>query len=139
MLRFRPHHFLCTVGFQGKGYSPTFVDNYQKVADQLRKGSPEADQILIAVVGGADVICQPCPNRTGDVCRTEEKIQALDLAHSQVLGIKEGDVLSWGAAKSLIVNHMTDQAFDRSCSRCGWKSAGICKAALERLRTEAKK
>ena len=34
MLEFRPHHFLCTLGFEGKGYSDEFVRNYYRYADQ---------------------------------------------------------------------------------------------------------
>ena len=26
-IRFRPHHFLCSLGFEGKGYSEAFTAN----------------------------------------------------------------------------------------------------------------
>ena len=28
ILQFRPHHFLCAFCFQGKGYSPEFIENF---------------------------------------------------------------------------------------------------------------
>ena len=36
MLSFRPHHFLCTLGFEGKGYSDAFTRNMAEIADALR-------------------------------------------------------------------------------------------------------
>ena len=56
MLKFRPHHFLCTLGFQGKGYSPGFVANFQAIADRLR--GPDlavAGALDLAVGGGGDI------------------------------------------------------------------------------------
>lgn len=26
-VRYRPHHFLCSLGYEGKGYSEAFTDN----------------------------------------------------------------------------------------------------------------
>jgi len=42
MLTFRPHHFMCTLGFQGMGYSPAFVTNYKDIAATL-KANPRTD------------------------------------------------------------------------------------------------
>lgn len=136
MLRFRPHHFLCTLGFQGKGYSPAFVDHFQKIANQLREPKAPTDQIQIEVVQGADLICEPCPNRTGSLCKTESKIDALDTAHEKVLGLTKGEIITWGKAKQRLAKYMTDSEFDQACAPCGWKSLGACRSALVQLRSE---
>ena len=30
-LRYRPHHFLCSLGFEGKGYSDAFTANMEAI------------------------------------------------------------------------------------------------------------
>jgi uncharacterized protein len=133
--RFRPHHFLCTLGFQGKGYSLGFVANYQAIADRLR--GPGGDAVLIEVVGDTDSICEPCPNRRGKACESQEKIDKLDGAHAKVLGIAPGDQLTWKEAKELIREKMTPQAFNQACAPCAWKALGMCESALnEHIREE---
>ncbi len=132
-IRFRPHHFLCTVGFEGKGYSESFVANYTRIADELR-GSKAGDALEIEVVGGTDSICEPCPNRRGVLCETEAKIRTLDDAHAAVLGIRPGDRLTWGEAKTKIRERMTIEKFHAACAPCAWLRAGMCEKALTKLR-----
>jgi soluble lytic murein transglycosylase-like protein len=132
-IRFRPHHFLCTVGFEGKGYSESFVENYARLANGLR-ATPEGDSSVIEVVGGTDSICEPCPNRRGDACETEAKIRALDNAHAAVLGLRAGDHLTWGEAKAKIRQRMTLEKFHAACAPCAWLKAGMCEKALLKLR-----
>ncbi len=136
MVEFRPHHFLCTLGFEGKGYSEQFTQNYQDIADRLRAGDGSGDSIQIHVVAGSDAICGPCPNRRDSVCSGEEKIRRLDQAHSQALGIRPGDTLTWGDAKKLLAQKMSVEKFEAACAPCAWKAMGVCKAALLKVRAE---
>ena len=135
MLEFRPHHFLCTLGFEGKGYSEDFVENFQTIAERLRNSS-QGDSTEIRVVDSTDSICSPCPNRQKTVCTSEQNVRRIDQAHTAILGIKSGDQLSWGEAKALIAKKMTITAFDKACAPCEWKAMGVCQAALERLHEE---
>jgi hypothetical protein len=140
-LKFRPHHFLCTLGFEGKGYSEKFVANFQSIADSLRARGEEGDLTPIEVVEGTDSICQPCPNRqqtsTGAECATEAKIRSLDQAHSAVLGLRAGEVLTWGDAKKLLSEKMSIEAHQAACAPCAWRSLGLCESALRRLQGSA--
>jgi uncharacterized protein len=130
-IKFRPHHFLCTLGFQGKGYSPKFVSNYQTIVDQLT--GPQGDQIPITVVEHTDSICAPCPNKRDKLCTTQDKITALDQSHSEILNIQPGDVLTWGEAKQKIAREMSVEKFNNACSICSWKALGVCEEALRKL------
>lgn len=130
-LRFRPHHFLCSLSFQGKGYSAPFVENYQAICDQLR--SPDGDCTEIEVVSEADSICQPCPHRRGTLCETQAKIDRLDQAHATVLGLKEGDRLTWGEAKERLRERMSVATHLEICRECAWRDHGDCQKALESL------
>jgi len=135
-IRFRPHHFLCTVGFEGKGYSESFVDNYVRVAHGLRE-TPDGDQTAIEVTSGTDSICEPCPNRRDDRCETESKIRSLDEAHAKILGIRAGDRLTWGEAKEKIRTKMTVEKLRAACAPCAWLKAGMCERALVKLKGPA--
>ncbi len=131
MLHFRAHHFLCTLVFKGKGYSSQFIRNFQSIVNQLN--GPKGDQMLIRVTQAADSICTPCPHRTEKLCAYQHKVQPLDEAHAQALGIQPGDTLTWGAAKQKIKNNISLKKFHQICASCAWKSLGVCKAALKNL------
>lgn len=125
-INFRPHHFLCTLCFQGKGYSPTFVANYEKIAAQLKQ-DPHTP---IHVVDHTDSICQPCPHQRGTQCATQAKISGLDQAHSAALEVQPGDTLSWEEAQQRIAVKLTLEKFHTICATCNWKSLGICEQVL---------
>ena len=133
MLRFRPHHFLCTLGFQGKGYSSTFVKNYTKIVEKLLSAE---DELMIEVVSKTDDICAPCPNRLGRFCNKEAKIASLDCKHAKILGLKTGERLTWAQAKQKLKKHMSVDAFAFACQGCPWKDYGFCEAALVNLQAE---
>ncbi len=52
-VRLRGHHLLCMLTFVGKGYSPAFVENYDRIAGRLSEGED------ILLVDGPDDICAP--------------------------------------------------------------------------------
>ncbi len=131
MLTFRPHHFLCALGFRGLGYSPAFVANFQSILAQLN--APNGDATLLQVVKDTDAICSPCPHRKEQLCHYQTKIQKLDQAHSQALGIKPGEQLTWGEAKERIAKRISIAQFHQICAQCAWKALGICAQALSEL------
>jgi uncharacterized protein len=126
MIRFRPHHFLCTLGFQGKGYSSAFVANYVEITQQLQLNPATP----IQVVNQTDSICDPCPHKQGELCETQAKISQLDQAHAAALNIQPGDILTWAEAKQLIAAKISLEKFHTICATCNWKSLGVCEQAL---------
>lgn len=129
---FRPHHFLCTLGFKGKGYSPKFVDNFQAIADSL--GEQGGDDVVIQVTGESDSICKACPHQLGPICGSHnELIISLDKRHGGALNLKPGDKITWGQAKKLIASNLNEETFNEICEGCSWKNLGVCLDALKRL------
>ncbi len=129
-IAFRPHHFLCALCFQGKGYSPQFVANFSSIMQQLN--SVLGDEEVIDVVAATDSICSPCPNRRGALCADQHKISILDQAHAAILNLHEGEQITWGEAKKRIAESMTLEAFDQACASCEWKKLGICEEVLKK-------
>lgn len=129
-IQFRPHHFMCTLGFQGKGYSRGFIRNYQAIADQLKE-DPDS---LIQVTNGLDKICGACPHQTNQgLCTKQTFIDKLDQAHQEILRLKDQQIISWSLAKETIKAHMTVEKFHEACHGCEWKSYGVCEEALKTL------
>lgn len=132
MIKFRPHHFMCTLAFQGKGYSFEFIENYQKIYDTLN--SESGNQIEIEIVNQTDSICQACPDARGSLCRSQEKVSSLDERHAKTLNLKPDSKITWGEAKKRISNHVTEEKFQEICEGCSWKELGICLSALKDLK-----
>ncbi|AIL12775.1 hypothetical protein IM40_03340 [Candidatus Paracaedimonas acanthamoebae] len=131
MLNFRPHHFMCTLGFVGEGYSPNFIKNYAAIANRLIKD----ENTPIKVNFGTDSICVACPHKLArDLCTSQKVVDPLDQAHANILGLKDGEVLTWGQAKRRIVRKMTFKNFYLACKGCSWKNMGVCERALRKLK-----
>lgn len=131
-LRYRPHHFLCSLGFEGKGYSDAFTANMEAIV-MGRLRAEAGDDTKIEVVGLTDDICGPCTKRRGTSCTDQEKIERLDAAHARALQIDAGDRLSWAEAQTRILERVHPNTLDRICAGCAWLDQGMCKAALARL------
>jgi uncharacterized protein len=128
-IKFRPHHFLCALCFQGNGYSPAFVDNFHTIMAILN--SAHGNNTPIQIVSYTDSICDPCPHRAGTACATEKKIASLDKAHAAALHMKPGETITWNDAKNNIAEKMSLETFHHICASCDWKKYGICEAALK--------
>lgn len=131
-LRYRPHHFLCSLGFEGKGYSEGFTANMTAIV-MGRLRAAEGDAVMIQVTGAADDICAPCPKRRGRLCSSQDKIKTLDRAHAAALGLSPHETLTWGAAKARIRAHVPPGSLKTLCAGCEWEALGLCEAALQRL------
>lgn len=131
-IRYRPHHFLCSLGFEGKGYSEAFAANMAAIVlGQLRAKGGETT--LIEVTEVTDDICAPCPKRRGTLCTEQAKIDALDAAHAKAIDLKPGDKLTWGDALSRIRTSVQPGDLAGICAGCSWLEYGMCEAALSRL------
>lgn len=134
-VRFRPHHFLCALGFQGKGYSDGFTANMAAIVDQLR--APGGNLTEIEVTHQADHICTPCPHRRGLGCEKSAKIAALDTRHAAALGLRDGMRLTWGDAQDRIICNVPEGALEQLCAGCQWHALGLCERALSDLHDRA--
>ncbi|MCI5051754.1 MAG: DUF1284 domain-containing protein [Simkaniaceae bacterium] len=112
MIRFRPHHFLCTYNFRGKGYSPSFITNYQQVIQRLEKEP-------IEIVNSSDSICAPCPHRRGGMCQSEARIRTLDRRHEEAFGFGKGPIF-WKEARAKIEKHFSIALMRKTCDGCSW-------------------
>jgi hypothetical protein len=136
VLRFRPHHVLCSLGFEGHGYSDGFIANMEAIVmGRLRAGDGGA--AVIEITGAADAICAPGPRRRGDGCADQPRIDRLDAAHAAALDLAAGQRLTWAEAQDRVRARITPERLDTICEGCRWLPMGLCKAAVARLRAGA--
>lgn len=128
----RPHHVMCAIGWQGRGYSAAFTDNMNAVVmDRLR-----ADHhTRVVFTGGADAICGPCPSRRGTGCRVDARIGALDARHGAALGIAPGDEMTWAEAEARAAR-LQPGDLQTLCAGCRWLELDLCAPALARLKAQ---
>lgn len=133
-LRYRPHHFLCSLGYQGKGYSDGFTENMTAIVMGRLRASGGDGVIIEVIEDRTDDICAPCPMRNADHCTDEAKIAALDARHAEALGLTAGMRLTWGDAKRRMREHLRPTDLDHLCQGCQWLKLGVCQNALAQLR-----
>ena len=137
VVRYRPHHFLCSLGFEGKGYSEAFTANMTAIVmGRLRAAG--GDATLIEVTPATDDICAPCPKRRGPDCATQDKIATLDAAHAAALDLQPGLRLTWGQAQARIRASVPPGSLKTLCKGCEWEPYGMCERALARLHESAR-
>ncbi|RUZ88238.1 DUF1284 domain-containing protein, partial [Mesorhizobium sp. M7A.F.Ca.US.006.01.2.1] len=64
-IKLRAHHLLCPLTYVGKGYSPAFTANYDRVAERLSRGED------ILLVSGPDDVCAPLLDEPEPHCLNE--------------------------------------------------------------------
>lgn len=132
VVRLRPHHLLCSLGFRGKGRADRFTANMAAiVTGRLR--APDGGRTVIEIAPASDDICTPCARRRGTRCTEQVRIAALDARHAARLGLVPGDRLSWAAALRRIRQRVNPDDLDLLCRGCGWLPLGLCKAAVRDL------
>ena len=119
ILNLRPHHLLCTRAFKGKGYSPAFVENMQRVINRLKTGCD------ITLITGVDDICTPCPERIGNHCRSEARVTGFDEAVLSQLGL-ERKTYAYTEIDRILESRLTEPVYEYICRGCEWKQTGIC-------------
>ena len=131
-INYRPHHFLCSIGWKGMGYSTAFSKNMDMIVNEVLK-SPNGDESLLKVVKYTDDLCVPCPHRRNNLCSKQKSIETLDNAHSKKLNLSPGDIISWGDEKKRIVKNIQPNDLDKICQGCQWLEYGVCKDSLKQL------
>ena len=125
-MNIRPHHALCAQFFVGKGDSEQFVEHMARTLSELNRGDTP-----VMLTDGCDTICAGCPNRTGNVCETEEKARAIDCRAIAAMGLRYGDTVPWrelcARAKDRII--APGRLFE-VCGDCEW--IGVCTDVSER-------
>jgi len=123
---------LCSIGWQGRGYSPDFTENMNAIVLARLRADPQTPVIFTVM---ADSICGPCPSRRGMGCVSDERISRLDSRHASALGIRSGQRMSWAEAQDRATTRLQPRDLGRICTGCQWLDLGICQSSLAKLQS----
>lgn len=119
-IRIRAHHLLCIQGFQGKGYSPEFIENMKKIiyflnSDLLKK---------VEIINSCDDICSSCPHVKEDFCSesngSEKRIKMMDNLTLKFLGLESGNEHYYKDVLNKISNNINFSQLKSICGHCSW-------------------
>jgi hypothetical protein len=115
--KLRPHHVLCIYFFEGKGYSPEFVENMTDVIRTLEGTS------LVQLTDSVDIICVKCPNNNQHICEHDVKVKCYDEAVLSVCQLEVGQVLEWQELSELVSKLIIRPHKLRTvCGDCEWST-----------------
>ncbi|HEY9722089.1 MAG TPA: DUF1284 domain-containing protein, partial [Oscillatoriaceae cyanobacterium] len=114
---FRGHHFLCSLHYQGAGYSTGFTDNFTAVAEAIaRRGANR-----VRVTEMADDVCRACPSLQADGQRCQYQISVMnrDRKLLDAMGWQPDQELDLEAAYHAVLERR-DELMAEVCVGCEW-------------------
>lgn len=114
-MQLRPHHGLCLLFFQGKGYSPEFVENMTRLKQALEENQP------VQLTMAADPICAACPNNQAGRCTTEQKVRRYDREVLRRCDLAAGQVVTMQQLRQRIRSRILEPGCrEEICGDCQW-------------------
>jgi len=121
----RPHHALCTLFFEGKGYSQGFVENMWAVV-----GDPGQ---MVQIRPGCDVLCQACPHNENGLCDDEAKVARFDQCVLSHIGsrIEIAEPIPLSSLCQVVYDTiLREDLLEKVCGECEW--AALCQDKWQR-------
>ncbi|AMA73620.1 MULTISPECIES: DUF1284 domain-containing protein [Aneurinibacillus] len=133
--KLRGHHLLCVHGFQGMGYSPSFIKTMREMVECIR--DPECD-IRLEVTIGFDEVCGACPHKGQTKCEAGEDsdlhVRRMDAKVIRHLHIEPERTYSKKWLVQRTAQMVKPDDLDFLCLGCSWLSYGVCKEGIRRLK-----
>jgi hypothetical protein len=128
-IRLRAHHLLCMLTYIGRGYSPGFTDNYDRIADRLNTGE------AIELVAGPDDICAPLLCSEKPHCHNDSVLRRDEHA-ATAIGDLLGRAMTVGQRLWLTADLLAqlraafaDHAITQACQGCQWSD--LCRTVAK--------
>lgn len=117
LLTLRGHHFLCSLHYQGAGYSAAFTDNFTALMQQVQTGA--VTRVRVAPM--ADAICQACPSLQSDQqsCEFQASVMRRDRALLDAMDWQPGQEFDLEEAH-LAVLARREALMAEVCPGCEW-------------------
>ncbi len=126
-MRLRPHHLLCTQGYEGKGYDEKFVRRMTDYVTRMR----QEEGFRVRITLHPDDICAACPNLADPKhCMSDEKVTAFDRKVMDFFGLKEGEVYNYQDLIRFVDEHMTEERLASICGTCSWYPVSLCRSRI---------
>lgn len=126
-VRLRAHHLLCLLTYIGKGYSPGFTANYDRIVARLNRGE------TIFIVQGPDDICAPLLKEEAEPHCQQDSVAERDERAAESVAALLGRPVRTGTRLDLGPAYLETmrQAFSAgqmraACEGCEWST--LCDA-----------
>lgn len=120
MIKLRPHHVLCLLRFEGKGYTSDFVKTLTDLIRRLKEGE------AITIVEGPDDVCAPlCGTRywhceNASIYRRDKAARHLIQQHKITSEGLRQDLLKNKEDRTLTKQLFCSQTIQKPCKGCEW-------------------
>jgi hypothetical protein len=115
----RPHHALCALFFEGKGYSQAFIENMTAfLADPSQ---------MLKITTECDILCLACPNIVNGQCKDEAKVSLFDQRTMKLTGtLLQADqpIPLYEFCQGVLDAILRQGLLAEVCSECEW--AALC-------------
>lgn len=115
--KLRGHHLICLHFFNGKGYSPDFIENLEAIMKVAAESGVEVSQ-------GSDDVCRACPYLKEEKCvydeHADEEIKEMDEFALKLLNEVPGIKTEWRLIKEKIPG-IFPLWLERYCKKCSWE------------------
>lgn len=138
-LKIRPHHLLCLLTYLGKGYTPAFVANYDRIVERLNAKDD------VELIWAPDDICQPMLGETACHCHNESVLERDQAAAQEIGMLLGGAALSPGAIElsaadiARLRRAFSDGTIRTACTGCEWQDlcSSIARSGFQGCRLAA--
>ncbi|GAV24868.1 hypothetical protein ciss_08010 [Carboxydothermus islandicus] len=128
MVKLRPHHLLCFLGFRGLGYNDHFAQNFSKIRSKILKNPT----LLLELEIQPDDICKNCPELINGLCRSNDKVIKKDEFLLTFFNTREISVKN--AYQKIMV--LEESKFIALCQDCEWYPLGFCIEGFRNLKNK---
>jgi len=130
----RAHNLICLQGFEGKGYSPEFIE----LMDRIHRYLSNNRGARVIVTNRPDNFCHSCPHLDGETCMgmpSHSRSEIGDLPDSatlmdnrvfEILEITPEAVYVWGEILNKIEQNLLPVHMDYICGTCEWRESSHC-------------
>lgn len=121
----RPHHAICALFFEGKGYSQPFIENMTAFLDEPGR--------LLLITDACDSLCQACPNTSRGRCADEGKVSLFDQRALTLSGGRFGigETVAFNEICQIVYEDILQQGLlAEVCGACEW--AALCQGKSRR-------
>ena len=132
ILKLRPHHLLCLILFEPKGYDKSYIDFMKKLIEQLC-ANPETEILL---TDGLCITCDYCPHNDGGKCLKEAKVQVIVANILEFTGLEIGAVMRWEELRETAMDKIIRAGkFYEACGTCSYfeQCKGMIRCATENI------
>ncbi|MGN0361623.1 MAG: DUF1284 domain-containing protein [Bilifractor sp.] len=126
-MKMRPHHLLCTQGYEGKGYDKTFVEHMSMYVRRMRS----EPSFRIRITLSPDDLCAACPHLADpEHCSSDDKVRTFDRKVMDFFGLEDGRSYCYQDLVQTIDRKMTEAKLYSICGTCAWYPVSQCRARI---------